>query len=74
MADIQHRVSEVCVHLDMAISLYLFLSISAIQNPSSERRKEMAFYEGLSNKQKLDVTLLRQLGPSAQQLWFAFLR
>lgn len=34
----------------------------------------MAFYEGLSNKQKLDVTLLRQLGPSAQQLWFAFLR
>ena len=74
MVDMQHRVPEICIHLDITISLYLFLSISAIQNPSSEKRKEMAFYEGLSNKQKLDVTLLRQLELNAQQLWFAFLQ
>lgn len=74
MVDMQHRVPEICIHLDIIISLYLFLSISAIQNPSSEKRNEMAFYEGLSNKQKLDVTLLRQLELNAQQLWFAFLQ
>lgn len=71
----QHRVSEICVYLEIAISLYLFLRISAIQNLLSEERKDKVIYKGthrLYNEQELDVTLLRQLQLNAQQLQFAF--
>lgn len=63
--------SEICAYLEIAISLYLFLRISAIQNPLSEERKDMVIYKGthrLYNEQELDVTLLRQLQLNAQRL------
>lgn len=70
----RYSISEICIYKERAISLFLLLSISAIQNPSSEKTKEgpSITEPRVYNKHKLDVSLLRQLQWNAQQLWFTF--